>query len=140
MNKITLMGRLVRDPETKYTNSQTPLAIAEFTLAVNRRFKKDGEPDADFINCKAFSKTAETIGKFCKKGQMIAIVGRLQVRTYDNQEGKKVWVTEVIVEEFHFTGGKSESGATPNDKPSTGDDYNGGFVLDESADDSDLPF
>lgn len=140
MNKVTLMGRLARDPETKYTNGQTPLAIANFTLAVNRRFKKEGEPDADFINCKAFGKTAETIEKSCKKGQMIAIVGRLQVRTYDNKEGKKVWVTEVIVEEFHFTGGKAESSSSPNSSPSTSGDDTAGFVLDESMDDSDLPF
>lgn len=106
MNKVILMGRLVRDPDTTYTNAADPLAISKFTLAVNKRFKRQGEADADFINCVSFGKAGEFVEKYFKKGQMVAVVGRLQVRSYD-KDGEKRWVTEVVVEEQYFAESKA---------------------------------
>ena len=109
MNKVILMGRLVRDPEIITAGETT---IARYTLAVNRRFKKDGQPEADFINCVAIGKNGEFVEKFFKKGQMVSIVGRLQVRSWDDKEGTRRWSTEVITEEHYFTGGKKQEGTT----------------------------
>jgi len=107
MNKAILMGRLTRDPEVRYSQSETPVAIARYTLAVNRKLKKDGEPDADFVNCVAFGKSGEFAEKYFKKGQMICISGRIQVRSYDDQTGQKHWITEVVVEEQAFAESKN---------------------------------
>ena len=109
MNKVNLLGRLTKDPEVRYTNATEPVAIANYTLAVNKRFKRDGEPDADFINCVAFGKTAEFAEKYFSKGQQVAIVGRLQVRSWDDQEGNKKWSTEVVVEEQFFAESKGQA-------------------------------
>ena len=109
MNKVILMGRLAREPEVRYSQGTEPLAIARYTLAVNRRFKRQGEPEADFINCVAFGKTGEFAEKYFKKGQMVSVVGRLQVRSWDDNEGKKRWSTDVIVEEQYFAEGKHDS-------------------------------
>lgn len=128
------MGRLVRDPEIKYTQGATPLAVARYTMAVNRRFKKQGEPDADFINCVAFGKAGEFAEKYLHKGTMISVVGRLQVRSWDDNEGKKRWSTDVVVEEHYFCGGKSETGNT-----ATADDE-GFYPIDENDDENPLPF
>lgn len=106
MNKVILMGRLAREPEVRYSQGTEPLAIARYTLAVNRRFKRQGEPEADFINCVAFGKTGEFAEKYFKKGQMVSVVGRLQVRSWEDNEGKKRWSTDVIVEEQYFAEGK----------------------------------
>lgn len=147
MNKVILMGRLTRDPEVRYSQGETPLAIARYTLAVNRKFKRDGEPDADFINCVAFGKQAEFAEKFMQKGQMICICGRIQVRSYDDQTGQKRWVTEILVEEQSFAESKSSFEARrknnndqddyDNDSVSTQNSDNS--VLDE-LDEEDLPF
>ena len=94
MNKVILMGRLTKDPEVRYAQSNEPLAVARYTLAVNRRFKRAGEQDADFIGCVAFGKTGEFAEKYFKKGQMVGVVGRLQVRSWDDNEGKKHWTTK----------------------------------------------
>ena len=107
MNKTVLIGRLTRDPEVRYTQNNNTL-VCQFTLAVNRRFKQEGQPDADFINIVAWTKTAEFIGKYFKKGQQIALAGRLQTRTYDDKEGKKIYVTEVVAEEVYFADSKKE--------------------------------
>lgn len=107
MNKVILMGRLVRDPDTTYTNGAEPLAISKFTLAVAKRFKRQGEADADFINCVSFGKAGEFVEKYFKKGQMVSVVGRLQVRSYDDKDGNKRWVTEVVVEEQYFAESKA---------------------------------
>ena len=101
MNKAILLGRLTKDVETRYTQS-TNTQVSSFTLAVNRRFAKEGEQQADFINIVAWNKTAEFCSKYFRKGQQVAVVGRIQTRSYDNQEGKKVYVTEVIAEEVYF--------------------------------------
>ena len=102
MNKVILMGRLVKEPEVRYSQGTEPLAIARYTLAVNRRFKRQGEPEADFIPCVAFGKAGEFAEKYFKKGQMVSVVGRLQVRSWDDNESKKRWSTDVIVEEQYF--------------------------------------
>ena len=106
MNKVILMGRLVRDPEVRYSQGAEPLAVARYTLAVNRRFKRQGEQDADFIGCVAFGKAGEFAEKYFKKGQMVSIIGRLQVRSWD-KDGEKRWTTEVIIEEQYFAEGKT---------------------------------
>ena len=91
MNKVNLMGRLVRDPEVRYSQGAEPIAVARYTLAVDRRFQRnnDGQREADFIGCVAFGKSGEFAEKYFKKGQMVSIVGHLQVRSWDDQEGKK---------------------------------------------------
>ena len=107
MNKVILMGRLTRDPETRYTQGNNT-AVCSFSLAVNRRFKQEGQPDADFINVTAWAKTAEFIGKYFTKGQQVGVIGRIQTRNYDDKDGKKVYVTEVVAEEVYFADSKKE--------------------------------
>ena len=147
MNKVILMGRLTRDPEVRYSQSETSLAIARYTLAVNRKFKRDGEPDADFINCVAFGKQGEFAEKKKKKGQMICICGRIQVRSYEEQTGQKRWITEIVVEEQSFAESKSSFEArikNNNNQDDYADDSvstqnSDSSVLDE-LDEEDLPF
>ena len=110
MNKAVLLGRVVRDPEVRYTQNNNTMVVS-FSLAVNRRFKQEGQPDADFINIVAWNKTAEFVAKYFTKGQQVAVVGRIQTRNYDNSEGKKVYVTEVVAEEVHFADSKKDNNA-----------------------------
>jgi single-strand DNA-binding protein len=136
MNKSILMGRLTKDPELKYTSGNNT-AVASFTLAVNRRFKQEGQPNADFINIVAWAKTAEFCGKYFTKGSQVAVVGRIQTRTWDDNEGKKHYVTEVVAEETYFADSKkSNNGTTPNTNTSqaNGDGF---YPMDE---DDELPF
>lgn len=108
MNKVQLLGRLTKDPEIKYTQTNNT-AVANFSLAVNRRFVKVGEErQADFINIVSWGKTAQFCEKYFKKGMQIALVGRIQTRTYDDTEGKKHYVTEVVAEEVFFADSKKE--------------------------------
>ena len=107
MNKVILMGRLTQNPEVRYTQAAEPLAVARYTLAVNKRFKRQGEADADFINCISFGKAAEFAERYFKKGQMVSVIGRLQVRSWDDQSGQKRWTTEVVIEEQYFADRKS---------------------------------
>lgn len=136
MNKIILLGRLTKDPEIRYTQSNEPMAIARYTLAVNRRFSKDKE--ADFIPCVAFSKNGEFAEKFLTKGQQIAVAGRLQVRNWEDNEGHKRTTTEVVVEEQYFAESKQK---TLNEamRPAQTDSPDGFYLVDE-IDDEDLPF
>lgn len=150
MNKVILMGRLTKDPEIRYAGVGEPIAIARYTVAVSRRFKKEGQAEADFINVVSYRKAAEFIEKYFKKGQMIAIVGRLQVRSWDDSEGKRHWSTEVITDEIHFAGGKNEAPQAAPSVPQTApaapqsgvyppaDD--GFYPVDPSIEDDDLPF
>lgn len=108
MNKVILMGRLTRDPELSQTPQGT--AVARFSIAVNRRFAKEGQQQADFINCTAWRQQAEFICRYFKKGSMIAVVGSIQTRSWDGQDGKKQYATEVVADEVYFTGSKAESG------------------------------
>ena len=145
MNKVILMGRLTRDPEIR----QTPngVSVCSFSMAVNRRFAKDGQQNADFINCTAWRQQAEFICKYFQKGAMIAVVGNLQSRSWENQEGKRQYATDVVVDEVYFTGSRSDSqGTSDNYFPSQpkadegfGDlDGMGFHTMDGSEDD--LPF
>ena len=154
MNKVILMGRLTREPEVRYSDGAEPLTVARYTLAVNRRFKKE---EADFIPCGAFGKTGEFAEKYFKKGQLVAITGRLQVRSWD-KDGERRWSTDVIVEEQYFAESKKESGeskptaeqsrpAAAQSKPAvqTGKqmglaEQEGFYPIDESVEDDDLPF
>ncbi len=148
MNKVILMGRLTRDPEIRYTQSAEPTAVANYSLAVNKRFKREGEPDADFINCVSFGRTADFAQKYFKKGQQVSIVGRLQVRSWDDQNGQKRYTTEVVVEEQFFADSKRDSyGDVPNapkeqSAPSTYTSNNAptDFSSISEETDDDLPF
>lgn len=137
MNKVILMGRLTRDSEVRYSQGSEPLAVARYSLAVNKRFKRQGEQDADFIPCVAFGKAGEFAEKYFKKGQMVSVVGRLQVRNWDDKEGKKRTTTEVVVEEQYFAESKGQGDS--GNKSSKPED-NGFYPIDESIEDDDLPF
>ena len=139
MNKVILMGRLTRDPEVRYSQGSEPVAVARYTLAVNRRFKRKDEPEADFIPCVAFGKIGEFAEKYFRKGQLVGVIGRLQVRSWEDKEGKKHWTTEVIVEEQYFAESKKNSNAAA---PKEGGQApaDGFYPIDESVEDEDLPF
>ena len=107
MNKVVLMGRLTRDPEVRYSAGENALAIARYTLAVDRRFRRDGEATADFINCVSFGRTAEFAEKYFRQGLRIVVSGRIQTGSYTNREGQKVYTTEVVVEEQEFAESKA---------------------------------
>ena len=153
MNKVILMGRLVRSPEVRYSQGMEPIAVARYTLAVNRRFKRKDEPEADFIPCVAFGKAGEFAENYFKKGQLVSIVGRLQVRSWD-KDGERRWTTEVIVEEQYFAEGKKENGeskpaaepsrpAAAQEKPAKQmglAEQEGFYPIDETLEDDDLPF
>lgn len=106
MNKAILMGRLTADPELRQTPSG--LYVTQFTVAINRPVKQGAEPQADFIRCVAWNQTAEFISRYFHKGAMIAVEGRIQVRTYDDRNGQRQYITEVVVDHAHFTGEKRE--------------------------------
>ena len=114
MNKVVLMGRLTRDPDVRYSQGETPLAIARYTLAVDRRFKRNGEQDADFINCVAFGRTAEFAEKYLKQGTKMVVSGRIQTGSYTNRDGVKVYTTEVVIEEQDFAESKAAAAQTSN--------------------------
>lgn len=130
MNKVMLMGRLTRDPEVKYSQSENPIAIARYGIAVRRQ--KQGDQEVDFINILAFGKAAEFAEKWFRKGNMIAIVGRIQVSTWTDQNNVKHTNTEVVVEEQHFTGAKH------SEKTTTEAPEQQGFI--PITEDDDLPF
>jgi single-strand DNA-binding protein len=135
MNKIMLMGRPTHTPEIRYsTKGAEPIVIASYSLAVNRRFKREGETDVDFINCVAFGKQGEFVEKYVKKGQMVAVVGRLAINNYTDKNGNKRTAAEVIAEEHYFAESKKCAGSA------TGDNSTVTFVEDETLDDDDLPF
>lgn len=139
MNKFIGLGRLTKDPELRST--QSGLKITSFTLAINRNFKnKEGKYDADFLNCQAFKNTAEFIEKYFKKGSMMAITARAQTRNYDDNDGKKRFVTEFIVEEVYFIGNNENKNETSIEVPQN---YTSDYDTAESEvtlSDEDLPF
>lgn len=139
MNKVELLGRLVKDPEVRYSQGGNPLAICRFTLAVNRRTKKNGKYDADYINCVSFGKTAEFGEKYLKKGQMIAVVGRIQVESWENNEGKRNWKTEIVIEEHFFTS-KANGGTAESVEEKSTPEGDGFYPIDAEIEDNDLPF
>lgn len=143
MNKVILMGRLTRDAEIRSSQGGNPTTIARYTLAVDRRFKRDGDQTADFINCIAFGKNAEFAEKYFHKGIKVLVTGRIQTGSYTNKDGQKVYTTDVIIEEQEFAESKSASdnagGFAPADRPSpssAGD----GFMNIPDGIDEELPF
>ena len=119
MNKVILMGRLTRDPEVRYSQGENAMAIARYTLAVDRRFQKNSEQGADFISCVAFGRSAEFAEKYLKQGIKICITGRIQTGSYTNKDGVKVYTTEVVVEDQEVAESKNASSAG-------GSDFSGG--------------
>jgi single-strand DNA-binding protein len=140
MNKVILMGRLVRDPEVRYSQGAEPKAVARYTLAVNRRMKKQGEVDADFINCVTFGKSGEFAEKYFRKGQMVSVIGRLQVRSWDDSEGKKHWSTDVVIEEQYFAESKASSERGGSHAPAQAGSEDGFYPMSDDADNDDMPF
>lgn len=109
MNLVILKGRLTRDPEVRYSQGATPMATAKYSLAVDRKFKREGETSADFINCVAFGKQGEFAEKYLRQGTQILVKGRIQTGSYTNKDGKKVYTTDVVVEEHEFCESKGTS-------------------------------
>ncbi len=140
MNKIMLIGHLTKDPVLRYTQSGT--AVASFTLGVNRRFSnQNGEREADFIGCVAWQKTAEFVSQYFRKGQPMALEGRLQVRSYEDNDRQRRWVTEVIAEQIEFVGSKGGStGGSNQSNSGTDTSYQLGLGEEIQFDDNDLPF
>lgn len=149
MNKVVLMGRLTRDPEVRYSQGNNTTAVARFSLAVDRRIKRENEASVDYINCVSFGKSAEFAEKYFRKGTKIVICGRIQTGSYTNRDGQKVYTTDIVIEEQDFAESKAASqqnnaGAQqgysksqsqqPKAQPQTNSD---GFM---SADDEELPF
>ena len=133
------MGRLTRDPEVRYTQGDNAMAIARYSLAVDRRFKRDGEPDADFINCVAFGKSGEFAEKYLKKGTKVAVVGRIQTGSYTNKDGQKVYTTDVVVEEQEFAESKN-SGSSDNNQSAPVNKNTDFMNIPDGIEDTELPF
>lgn len=114
MNKVILMGRLTRDPEMHYTQGENPKAVGRYTIAVDRRFKREGEQTADFINCVAFGKAAEIAEKYFRQGMKIAVTGSIQTGSYTNKDGVKVYTTDIVVEDQEFAESKGNNAGQTN--------------------------
>ena len=143
MNKVVLMGRLTRTPDVRYSQGEKATCVARYTLAVNRRFRRDGEQDADFINCVAFGRQGEFAEKYMKQGTKIVISGRIQTGSYTNRDGVKVYTTDVVIEEQEFAESKkaAETSSTPQNtqgvKSNPEDD---GFMTIPEGVEEELPF
>lgn len=138
MNKVILMGRLTRDPEVRYSQDAQPLAIARYTLAVDRRGSKQGEQSADFINCIALGKSGEFAEKYLHQGTKIVVTGRIQTGSYTNRDGQKVYTTDVVVEEQEFAESKKNTQPAPEPAPAGG--YEGFMNIPDNVEDEGLPF
>lgn len=143
MNKTMLIGRIVRDPEVRYSQGEKPMCVARYTLAVTRKFKSNGQ-SADFINCVAMGKNGDFAEKYLKKGMQIAIEGHIQTGSYTNKDGQKVYTTDVIVDSHEFTGSKAESNTSSNEAVTLDDSTNNStssfMDIPDSLDDDSLPF
>ncbi len=147
MNKVILMGRLTRDPEVRYSQGERPVAVARYTLAVNRTFKRAGEPDADFINCVTFGRSAEFAEKYFRQGIRIVVSGRIQTGSYTNRDGVKVYTTDIVVEDQEFAESKAaseQSAAAYNSRPAAAPapsaPVGDGFMNIPDGLDEELPF
>ena len=147
MNKVILMGRLTRDPEVRYSQGENALAIARYTLAVDRRAaRREGEPTADFISCVAFGRSAEFAERYLRQGTKIVVSGRIQTGSYTNRDGQKVYTTEVVVEESEFAESKANSTASSENSyqaspaPAPRADIGDGFMNIPDGIDEELPF
>ena len=134
MNKVIEIGRLTKDPEIRYSQGANTTCVARYTLAVDRKFKQEGQPTADFINCIAFGKLGEFAEKYLHKGVKIAVTGRIQTGSYTNKDGQKVYTTDVVVEEQEFCESKSQSNSQP--QPAQSNDNSWLNIPDDSS----LPF
>lgn len=143
MNKVVLMGRLTRDPDVRWSQGQNQTCTARYTLAVDRRIKRENEAAADFISCVSFGKTAEFIENYVKKGTKLVTCGRIQTGSYTNRDGVKVYTTYVIVDEIEFAESK-KSGSNQNDSNATGSSQlpadENGFMNIPDGIDEELPF
>ncbi len=138
MNKVQLLGRLTRDVEVRYTQSKEPVAVGRYTLAVKKRFKREGELDSEFINIVAFGKSAEFAEKYFRKGQQVCVTGRIQTRTWEDKEtGQKRYATEIVVEEQFFAESNKNNGNDGNKENTSGEDE---VFYGTDASDEDLPF
>ena len=144
MNKVILMGRLTRDPEIRYSQGNDQMAIARYTLAVDRRFNRNGDQTADFINCVAFGRSAEFAEKYLKQGTKIVATGRIQTGSYTNKDGNKVYTTDVVIEDQEFAeskGSSSDGGSyQPAGRPSPANASAEGFMSIPEGIEDDLPF
>ena len=141
MNSVQLVGRFTRDPEVRYTDSGT--SVARFTLACDRRFKREGEDSADFISCVAFNKTAEFIEKYFRKGQRVGLNGRIQTGSYTNKDGQKVYTTDIIVDNVEFveSKGSANDGHQQTSRPDPANAVGDGFMnIPDGVEDDGLPF
>ncbi len=139
MNKVILVGRLTRDPDVRYTGEGNSMAVARYTLAVDRRFKREGEPTADFINCVAFGKSAEFVDKYLHKGTKMVVSGRIQTGSYTNKDGQKVYTTDVVIEEQEFAESKSASAGSATSAP-TGQKDTSFMNVPDDLGSEELPF
>ena len=137
MNKVIEIGRLTKDPEIRYSQGASSTCIARYTLAVDRKFKQEGQPTADFINCIAFGKLGEFAEKYLHKGVKIAVTGRIQTGSYKNKDGNTVYTTDVVVEEQEFCESKSQSNSQQQPTPSNDNSW---MSIPDNLDDSSLPF
>lgn len=146
MNKVILMGRLTRDPEVRYSQGASQTAVARFSIAVDRRFKREGEPDADFFNCTAFGKQAEFIERYLHKGTKVVVCGRIQNDNYTNKEGQMVYSVRVMVDEIEFAESKNASSNNENSYAGSGSNAaapsgaGDGFMNIPDGIDEELPF
>lgn len=138
MNRVTLIGRIARDPEVRYSSGEKPIAIAKYTLAVDRKIKSEGQPTADFISCVAMGKNGEFAEKYLHQGTKIAVEGRIQTGSYTNKDGNKVYTTDVMVEGHEFVESKSNTQASTSTQTQ---DANDGFMsIPDGLEDDGLPF
>lgn len=151
MNKVILVGRLTRDPEIRYSQGANVMAIASFSLAVDRKFKREGDPAADFFNCTAFGKIAEFAEKYLKQGIKMVVVGHIQNDSYTNRDGQKVYTTRIMVDEMEFAESKNSSEGTntnnnngstsrPNPSQASATTPDGFMEVPDDMGDDELPF
>lgn len=138
MNKVILMGNLTRDPEIRYTQGEKNMAIARFSLAINRRFSRDGETNVDFFNCTAFGKQAEFVEKYFRQGSRMLLVGRIQNDNYTNKNGEKVYSVQIMADEIEFAERK-QAGGNNNAEPEQKQDDDDFMEIPENIE-SELPF
>lgn len=139
MNKVILMGRLTRNPEIRYSSGENSVAVGRFNLAVDRRFKKEGEQQADFISCVAFGKIAEFMEKYTRQGMKLVIEGRIQTGSYTNRDGNKVYTTDIVVENAEFAESKKSETPAQGGRPSP-EDADGFVPIPDGITDEGLPF
>ena len=149
MNKVILMGRLTRDPDVRYSQGENASAFARYTLAVDRRFRRDGEATADFISCVSFGRTAEFAEKYFRQGMRVLVSGRIQTGSYTNRDGQKVYTTDIVVDDQEFADSKNASGGNEGgygnsyqqSRPAPSSAIGDGFMnIPDGVEDEGLPF